>query len=159
MATALPEDMHQEARPPVATHVAPPSGSVGRPSMHERPFIEVHLVRGPSPFGSGPGTQYDVRHHYVRRYWTALLGPTAIADLLRTVQAAKAGRRLRLPHGMSSLLTENLVVRIADHRYLVAGSVRALGPQQLSRLPALLRSEAQRYDAQRYGEGSRPNSR
>jgi len=146
MAAVLPEEMHQEARPPVATHVAPPSGRVGRPSMFIRPLIAPVRLAKAAPFGApGDRRQFDVRHIYVRRYWTALLGPAAIADLLRLAQAAKDGKRLRLPHTMPTLLTEDLVVRLAETRYGVPVSVKELDRRQLGRLSPALRRQAARY--------------
>ncbi len=148
MATVLPEEMHQEARPPVATHVAPPSGRVGRPSMFVRPLITPVALTRAAPFGApGNGRQFDVRHLYVRRFWTALLGPAAITDLLRLAQAAKEGKRLRLPHTMAILLTEGLAARLTETRFGVASSVKELHPHQLERLPPALRREAGGYSS------------
>ncbi len=48
-------------------------------------------------------------HPYVRLYWTATIGPGAVADLLRLATAATRGRSLRRPTHMHVLVRVGLV--------------------------------------------------
>ena len=86
-----------------------------------------------------PG-KYPVTHPYVRRYWTALLGPTSVADLLRMVRAAERSMPIRRPHNLSVLLTEGLVTRTATG-FRVASTIGEIPSHRQSRLPLFLRAE------------------
>ncbi len=55
--------------------------------------------------------RYTPTHDYVRRFWIAVLGPGAVADLLRLAAAAHSGRSLKEPTHLPSLLTAGLVRR------------------------------------------------
>ena len=46
---------------------------------------------------------------YVRRFWTAVIGPGAVADLLRLAAAADRGRSLLRPVHLDVLLRHRLV--------------------------------------------------
>lgn len=114
--------------------------------MQVRPLITAVTLAAAAPFRSPHDHDpFDVRDLYVRRYWTAILGPGAIADLLRLAQAAKNGRRIRLPHSMPTLLAEDLVHRLTTDCFGVPGAVKHLDRRQLSRLPPPLRREAAGY--------------
>ena len=52
---------------------------------------------------------YLPTHVYVRRFWIAVLGPGAVADLLRLTAAAQSGRSLKEPIHLASLLRLGLV--------------------------------------------------
>ena len=43
------------------------------------------------------GSGYPAHDLYVRRFWTAVLGPSAIAERLRIAQAGRSGNRIRRP--------------------------------------------------------------
>ncbi len=72
---------------------------------------------------------------YVRRFWSAVLGVEAIADLLRIVQAGFRGNSLRRPLHLSTLLSAGLVhldgnVIIARDRIqpLDDGAIKRMSP-------------------------------
>jgi len=77
---------------------------------------------------------------YVRRFWTAVLGPTAVAELLRLATAARRETRLRRPLRLAQLVTEGLVA-LDSGDILVRSTVPLLGPRQLRRLSPSLRAE------------------
>ena len=85
-----------------------------------------------------------VGHHMddpaVRRFWTAAIGPAAVADLLRLTAAAHAGRRIKEPLRLGILASEGLVERHGD-AVLVRPLIPHLGPRQLGRLRPMLRTE------------------
>ena len=51
---------------------------------------------------------YTPAHPYVRLYWTATIGPGAVADLLRLATAATRGRSLRRPTHLHVLVRVGL---------------------------------------------------
>jgi len=79
---------------------------------------------------------------YVRRFWTAVLGPTAVAELLRLTTAARRQTRLRRPLRLAQLVAEGLVA-LDSGDLLVRPTVPLLGPRQLVRLNPSLRAEHQ----------------
>ena len=46
--------------------------------------------------------------HYVRRFWVAAIGPSAVAELLRLVRAAGKGEDVRLPRHLPILIHAGL---------------------------------------------------
>lgn len=78
-----------------------PAGALVRPSARVRPTIPVQLI--PTEYG------FDASDPYVRRFWVAALGPGAVAELLRLVNAAGRGEEVRLPRHLPSLLRAGLV--------------------------------------------------
>jgi hypothetical protein len=103
-----------------------------RPTAQERPLVTPRVWREAT--GSFP-----VTHPYVRRYWTAAIGPGAVADLLRLATAARRGRSLRRPVHLPVLVAAGLVL-VRDGSYHVATTVPALPASAARRLPpALLR--------------------
>ncbi|MCL1602173.1 MAG: hypothetical protein M3112_11695 [Actinomycetia bacterium] len=87
-----------------------------------------------------PGTNrgLDATHVYVRRYWIPIIGPGAVADLLRLTAAAHSGRSLPEPVHLPSLLRARLVRRDAD-TLIVPDTVRPLDTNLVKRLPPSLR--------------------
>jgi hypothetical protein len=77
---------------------------------------------------------------YVRRFWTAVLGPTAVAELLRLTTAARRETRLRRPLRLAQLATEGLIA-LDSGTVLVRPTVPLLGPRQVRRLSHSLRAE------------------
>ena len=45
---------------------------------------------------------------YVRKYWTAAIGPQAVADLMRLVRAAERGQRIRRPVRLAVIIETGL---------------------------------------------------
>ena len=76
----------------------------------------------------------------VRRFWTAVLGPSAVADLLRLTAAAVAGRRILEPIRLAHLAAEGLVIR-SGSIVLVRPTIPHLSPNHLKRLRPELRVE------------------
>jgi hypothetical protein len=109
-----------------------------RPSVRRRPLVAPLLWTGRLD-----GPSYPPHHPYVRRYWTAVLGPGAVADLLRLMTAARRGDSLREPLHMVELARVGLV-RFEDGRVWVRDTVPPLSPGQVRRLPPALRGEHQR---------------
>lgn len=52
---------------------------------------------------------WPVTDRRVRYFWTAVLGPAAVADLLRLVAAARSEAAIRRPHRLSALIEHRLV--------------------------------------------------
>ena len=107
-----------------------------RPTARPRPWITPRCA-GPHPDG------HTLDDPAVRRYWTALLGPGAVADLLRLTAAALVGRKLRRPLHLGLLLHEGLVLR--HHTDIVVRTnIPPLEHRHLRRLHPALRAEYRR---------------
>ena len=123
----------RDARPPVATHAAPNPGTATRASVRRRPDLT------PSIWDDGsPGIPPDAA--YVRRFWTAVIGPTAVAELLRLVTAARKKTSVPCPIRLSQLAAEGLV-SLQPGQVHVRATIPPLGPDQTRRLPPALRAE------------------
>jgi hypothetical protein len=83
---------------------------------------------------------YHPTDPYVRRFWAAALGPSAVVDLLRLSQAARRRQRVRRPLRLRSLLEAGLV-RIDGESILVVEEIPPLPPRLVARLPVHLRRE------------------
>lgn len=114
---------------------APASGTaaVTRPTVLPRPLV-APLLHDREAAGHRPDDPA------VRRYWSAAIGPGAVVDLLRLVAAAHAGRRLREPIHLPTLVTEGLAHRDGDV-VLVRPHIPHLGPRHLQRIHPSLRGE------------------
>lgn len=141
MTAAAPGAIHRNARPPVSVEAAPAPGAAEviplRPTVIPRPWIRPRLA----PVNGQPA--HDPDDPAVRRYWSALVGPGAVADLLRLHVAARRGRRLRRPLHLGSLLREGLIHRDAG-TILVPARIPALDEGQQRRLHPSLRAEYRR---------------
>jgi hypothetical protein len=84
---------------------------------------------------------YAVTHPYVRRFWTAVIGPGAVADLLRLATAARRGRSLRVPTHLDVLVTVGLVVAVDAMAPAVVDRIPPVPPQLRTRLTPALRRE------------------
>lgn len=141
MTTAAPGALHWNARPPVPVAAAPAPGAAEvtlvRPTALPRPYIQPRLA----PANGHPSHAID--DPMIRRYWSALVGPGAVADLLRLTVAARRGKRLRRPLHLSSLLREGLVLRDGE-AIVVPERVPCLDDGQQRRLHPSLRAEYRR---------------
>ena len=141
MTTAAPGALRRDARPPIEMEAAPVPGAAEviplRPTAIPRPYIRPRLAAA----DGHPG--HDPDDPLVRRYWSALVGPGAVADLLRLTTAARRGRRLRRPLHLPSLLREGLVRRDGE-AIVVPDRVPALDNSQQRRLHPSLRAEYRR---------------
>ena len=142
-ATAAPGSVpRNRARPPTRSGVPAP-----------QPGAAVHVVDGPRPtvtkrrtvepaVWDGRPLGFPTQHPYVRRFWTAAIGPGAVADLMRLAVAAQRGRSLPLPISTGVLVREGLVAWKRGR--LIAGvSVPPLPARHIRRMPPALRREHQ----------------
>jgi len=135
MTATVPGKLRRDARPPIEMDAAPAPGTVAayRPTVVPRPWVQV---------ATRPGLADG--HHptdaAVRRYWTALIGPGAVADLLRLVAAAGRGRRIREPLHLAVLAAEGLI-HLAPGLVLVPPLIPHLDDNRIARLRPALRAE------------------
>lgn len=122
-----------EASPPVGR--ATPSAAATRPPGR-RPPVRPHLLRL-----THAGFEPD--DPYVRRWWTCVLGPTAVADLLRLVRAADAGTTIPRPVGLTRLVAAGLVLRHGS-AVVIPLPVPPVGDRDLGRIPHHLRAAHRR---------------
>ncbi|MEA3502965.1 MAG: hypothetical protein U9R47_09350, partial [Actinomycetota bacterium] len=80
---------------------------------------------------------------YVRKFWTAAIGPGAVADLMRLAVAAQRGRSLLLPTSISLLSREGLV-SWSRGRLLTGVSIPPLPGRHIRQMTPSLRREHQR---------------
>ncbi len=114
---------------------APAPGAVGvtRRTAIERPWITPRLL-------AGDRAGHELDDPAIRRFWTALVGPGAVADLLRMSRAAVTGRAIREPLHRWALLREHAIWW--DGRDLwTHARVPFLTDRQLARLRPSLRVE------------------
>ncbi len=135
MVAAVPETLRRNARPPMSMDAAPASGAAAalRPTVRPRQWV-APLLFDRTADGHSPDDPA------VRRFWTAIIGPSAVADLLRLTAAASTGRRIRKPLRLASLAAEGLIHRCGPI-VLVRPTVPFLSPSQRRRLHPALRSE------------------
>ncbi len=150
MNSAAPDRLRHDARPPITAEAAPPSGAAEfvRPSVQQRPWVAPDLWHDPLAELGYPPT-----HPYVRRYWTAAIGPGAVADLLRLAVAASRGRALPKPLHLDVLARHGLVLA-ADGRLLVRATIPPVPASYRRRLPPALREEHRRL---RWRDAHRPD--
>jgi hypothetical protein len=110
-----------------------------RPTVRPRPLLRPAVWHDPH---AAPG--YPTDHPYVRRFWTAVMGPGAVADLLRLATAAARDRSLPRPVYLATLMREGLTRHDGD-RLTVRTAVPVLAGHQVRRLPPDLRREHARW--------------
>ncbi len=132
MRFAAPGTVRVDDRPPVATDIAPPPGAALRIPGQKRCRISPRLCLDASATGFEPSDPY------VRTYWTAAIGPGAVAELLRVIAAAH--RQWSIPHPLFlPVLCREGLVHYASGTVWVRNLVPPLGLRQLSLLPPALR--------------------
>ena len=97
----------------------------------------------------GDAAGYPPTDPYVRRFWIPIVGPGAVADILRLTAAARSGRPLRFPLYLPTLIAEGLVARSGASELAVRRTVPRLNAVQAKRLPPWLRLLHQRHLATR----------
>ncbi len=145
--SATPEALlARGARPPTASNgePAPPSGVAGhhpslRPSLRPTASRRPHIRPLVWPWEAAPGG-FATSDPYVRRFWTAAIGPGAVADIMRLAVAAQRDRSLLRPESLATLVREDLA-RWVDGRLFVRITVPPLSPPQERRLTPELRRE------------------
>jgi hypothetical protein len=133
------------------THTFGPPSSVGasrspdatdrrriRRTAVERPTIVPRLIEGTS-------VGYAPTDPYVRRFWIPIVGPGAVADVLRLTAAARGGRPLRLPIHVAVLAAEGLITFTQDGTIAVPPTIPGLRSHQVARLGPSLRGAHQRH--------------
>jgi hypothetical protein len=85
-----------------------------------------------------PSPGYSAQDDYVRRFWTAVIGPGAVADLLRLMAAAEKGYPLKRPVYLSELARFGLAVGAGDV-IAVRPTVPPIPNEWLGRLPTVIR--------------------
>ena len=118
-------------RPPINSAVGH-AGAPLRPTARIRPTVPVRLVDVTNGI--------DPSDRYVRKFWVAALGPSAVAELLRLVSAAGKGEEVRLPRYLPHLLRAGLV-RIVDGTLAVDSLIPAVPPEMRWRFPPDLAAE------------------
>ncbi len=126
-------------RPPIV-----PSPGVAEPFRRLRPTVFDRLAVRPAIWDEHRDRGFAVTHPYVRRYWTPVLGPGAVADLLRLATAAARNRPLPRPIHLTELAKVGFV-RMTHGALLVRTHVPAVPPALQRRLPPRLRRELRSY--------------
>ena len=133
------EELHHRTRPPVAMDAASNSGLSSSPfirtSAKTRPLVTPHLLEGNE-------AGHEPRSPYVRRWWTAAIGHSAVTELLRLIAAAHTKTPIRRPFSLDQLARESLVLLVGD-QVAVRPTIPSLGPRQLNRLHPHMRAEHQ----------------
>jgi hypothetical protein len=145
-----PGAFRRDARPPISPDPAPTPGAVAvsrrqtvvpRPTLHPVPAPSTHADT--TRPGRGRRT-VPVTDAYVRRFWTAAIGPGAVADLLRLAAAAERGRSLLRPVHLDTLLRHRLVVCVRG-TIVVPAEVPRVPRSLLAALPVSIRREQQEW--------------
>ncbi|MBT8197275.1 MAG: hypothetical protein KJO84_02110 [Acidimicrobiia bacterium] len=102
-----------------------------RPTARVRPFI--------SPV-EWPGDGFLPEDPYVRRYWTAAVGPGAVAELIKCAIAARRGHSVKVPLNLAILVAEGLMT-VRGGNLAVRTRIPALNDAQQRRLPPPIRRE------------------
>ena len=124
---------------------APTSGAAeGLPHPHRRTAQpRTHIT--PVVWACWNGADYPLDHPYVRRFWTALIGPGAVADLLRLATAAQRGRSLLRPVHLPTLTRAGFVTHAGNRSWSAPPSL-ASAPSDIRRLHPALREEHRSLD-------------
>jgi len=141
--SATPGAPTADARPPIVSREPAPSPGVAGPPPYRllRPTVVPRPLVTPVLFQDARAVLgYELDHPYVRRFWTAVIGPGAVADLLRLTVAARRGRSLPRPLHLGSLIAEDLVRRTAEV-LAVRNTVPPLSVAHVRRLSPSLRRE------------------
>lgn len=86
---------------------------------------------------------YAPTDEYVRTFWISVVGPGAVADLLRLAAAAHSGRPLKRPSNLAALIREGLVQPCPGGTIKVHQRVPPLNTKQVRRLTPELRRKHQ----------------
>lgn len=128
-------------RPPIATRSATYPGAVESGAGLRR-TVQPRVLVTPLQWLPGQPLDYAAAHIYVRTFWTALLGPSAVADYLRLVRAAERHGTLKRPRSLNRLARAQLV-RQTDRGLEVRMTTPPLSAAQVLRLaPAVRRDHA-----------------
>jgi len=132
------------------THTFGPPSSVGASrspgATDRRPIRRTAIARDVIIPVLLPGTATDFAptDPYVRKFWIPIVGPGAVADVLRLTAAARGGRPLRIPLHLEILAKEGLAAVTPHGRIAVPETIPGLTARQVRRLPPSLRVAHQR---------------
>jgi len=133
-----------EARPPfeqAGDAVAPRPDAAPLPFRVLRPTAGVRPTIAPLVWDDPLATLgYPTDHRYVRRFWTAAIGPGAVADLIRLAVAASRDRSLLTPVSLPELMREGLCT-LRDARVYVRTTIPPLSKRHVELLSPRLRRE------------------
>lgn len=121
----------KDARPPILVPAPPGAATALRRTARVRLLVRPRLWETAG---------IDVTHPYVRRFWSAALTGSAVADLLRLVRVAAAEGETPRPLGLPLLAEANLV-RVHGKALLVRSRVPAVPEAAVRRWPPRLRAE------------------
>ena len=119
-----------DVRPPIE------SAGVPRPTVRRRRTVRA-VVWEDERVGDLP-LSFSAHDPYVRRFWTAVIGPGAVADLLRLMAAASHGRTLVRPIHLSDLARAGLASGYGDV-VAVRAVIPPVPPEWVRRFPVPLR--------------------
>jgi hypothetical protein len=134
--TAAPENT-TTPQPSSVVESAPHSGAAASPV---RATARQRAIIRPIPWDWVDDGGYPPTHPYVRLYWTATIGPGAVADLLRLATAATRGRSLRRPTHLHVLVRAGLAHTHSGHVF-VRTTIPSLNKIQTRLLPPDLRRQ------------------
>lgn len=89
------------------------------------------------------GERFEPSDPYVRRFWVAAVGPSAVAELLRLVRGASQGEEVRLPRHLPLFLRTGLVWVCHGH-LMVADTLPEVPREMRWRFPPGLTAEHNR---------------
>ncbi len=141
LSTAPRTHRRDATRPPIATRSAGcPSAVDTNPTVRRtarpRPLVQPTLWNAKAPL------EFSATHPYVRTFWTAYIGPSAVADYLRLVRAAEKGTEIKRPRSLDRLARDELV-RVSERGLEVRTTVPPLSVEQVMRLtPSVRRRHA-----------------
>ncbi len=141
LSTAPRTHRRDATRPPIATRSAGCPSAVDtipavRPTARPRPLVQPYLWNSNAPL------EFSATDPYVRTFWTAYIGPSAVADYLRLVRAAEKGTAIKRPRSLDRLARDELV-RVSEHGLEVRMTVPPLSVGQVMRLaPSVRRQHA-----------------
>ena len=134
--TAPGATIRRDARPPIAPDSASPPGAVDGSKL--RRTVRPRKIVSPRVWATSE-SGHAASSAYVRTFWTALLGPGAVADLLRLATAASRGRSLRRPLSLSRLCAAGLAREHNGHLEVRVTVPRLTGNQLRTMPPAVRR--------------------
>jgi hypothetical protein len=137
VSTAPRTHRRDATRPPIATRSAGCPSAVDTPPQVRRTAQPRTLVR-PAAWIEDAPLDFAATDPYVRTFWTAFLGPSAIADYLRLVRAAEKKGTIKRPRSLDRL-ARNQLVRLGDQGLEVRTSIPPLSVTQVMRLPPRVR--------------------